>query len=56
MHPAPDVTVYLFVAPVDMRKQAASLADGRALSRPSMEPVLREAFYEFQHCRVRFDC
>ena len=26
MRPAPDVTVYLCVAPVDMRKQAASLA------------------------------
>jgi hypothetical protein len=26
MRPAPDVTVYLCIAPVDMRKQAASLA------------------------------
>ena len=42
MRPAPEVTVYLCVSPVDMRKQAASLAllIEQSLGRSVFEPAL----------------
>jgi transposase len=42
MRPAPEVTVYLCVAPVDMRKQAASLAllVEQSLGHNVFEPAL----------------
>lgn len=54
MRPAPEVRVYLCVAPVDMRKQAASLAllVEQSLGRNVFEPALY-AFTNRKRDRVR---